>query len=356
MFQVDTIKNKLYGIVGFRQPLNPTDAIIDAENLVSRSGYYVNDNSFVKIPQLKASQDYIGISDDEFNAYLKRLQESSITNVCNQVFNKFAYLDRNLLFTNPNNRVNQSVLPDGFVGYRIEVTKERNIAFEIKRVLLDFDTLGDIKLMLFNTSQVTPIFEKTITISSKTQQQDLSWKVDNSGDTYKGDYYLGYIKSGASPIPFDRGYESSDVLTRFRHLYIERVSVNGHATETLFDLTNEEGLSHDIGVNPDIIVYEDFTDFITQSEMLFGRAIYLDMSIAVLREYSNSLRSNGTERRSEEQASRILAEIEGQSGIGVLTITGLRPLLIGEINKISEEVDKLKEGFVNDKIRVTTLV
>lgn len=356
MFKVDDIKNKLYGVVGFRQPFNPTYAILDAENVISRSGYFVTDNPFVKIEQLKESQDYRDISDADFNEYLKRIQHASIVNVSNQVFNKFSYLDRNLLFTNPNNRVNQSVLEDGFVGYRIEVAKEQNIAFEIKRVLLDFDTLGDFKLLLFNTAKVEPIFSQDISITSKTQQVELNWKVDNSGDTYKGDYYLGYIKSATTPIPFERGYENSDSLTSFRHLYIEEVQVKGHSTETLFNLTLEEGLSHDIGVNPDIVVYEDFTDLIMQNEMLFGRAIYLDMCISILREYSNSLRSNGTERKAEEQAMRILAEIEGQQGVGVLTITGLRPLLIGEINKISEEIDKLKEGYFNDKIRVSTIV
>ena len=356
MFQVDKIINKLYGVVGFRQPFNPTYAILDAENQISRSGYYVNDNPFVKIQQLKGSQDYKDINNTEFNEYLKRIQESSIVNVSNQVFNKFSYLDRNLLFTNPNNKVNQSVLEDGFVGYKIEVSKDQNIAFEIKRVLLDFDTLGDFKLMLFNTAQSTPIEEETITVTSKTQQVELNWKVDNSGNTYKGDFYLGYIKSATTPIPYERGYENSDVLTYFKHLYIDRVQVKGHGTETLFDLSSEDGLSHDIGVNPDIIVYEDFTDLIMQNEMLFARAIHLDMSIAILREYSNSLRSNADERRSEAQASRILAEIEGQTGNGVLNITGLRPLLVGEINQISQEIDKLKEGYFNDKIRVSTIV
>lgn len=356
MFQVDDIQNKLYGVVGFRQPFDPTYAILDADNQISRSGYYVNDNAFVKIPQIKQSQDYIDISDADFNEYLKRIQFASISNVCNQVFNRFSYLDRNLLFTNPNNRVNQSVLQDGFVGYRIEVSKDQNIAFEIKRVLLDFDTLGNFKLMLFNTAQSTPIQEQDISVTSKTQQVELNWVVNNSGDTYKGDYYLGYIKTATTPIPYERGYESSDVLTCFKHLYIEEVQVKGHATETLFDLTKEEGLSHDIGVNPDIVVYEDFTDLIMQNERMFARAIQLDMSIAILREYLNSLRSNADQRRGEAQASRILIEIEGQSGVGVLTVTGLRPLLIGEINQISQEIDKLKEGYFNDKIRVSTIV
>lgn len=355
MIQVDKISTNLYGIVGFRQPFNPAYDILDSDNLISRSGYFVDDNPFVKVSYLKDTQDYKDITDEEFNLYLKRIQEASIVNVCNQVFSRFDYLDRNLLYKNAQNKVNQEVLIDGFVGYRIRVSNERNIAFQIKRVLLDFDTLGDFTLMLFNTSKSEPIFEEDITITNKTQEIELNWNVDNSDVTYKGDYYLGYIKSATTPIPFKRDYENADLMSNISHLKIEKRQVKGHSTETLFDLTDEEGLSENIGINPDIVVYEDYTDLVTQNEMLFAKSIQLDMSIAILREYLNSSRSGGNERKATDQSARILVEIEGQNDVGVLKVTGLRPLLVGEINQLSREIDKLKTGYFNDRIRVNTL-
>jgi len=355
MIQVDKISTNLYGIVGLRQPFDPTYAILDSDNQISRSGYFVDENPYVKIEYLKDAQDYKDISDAEFNSYLKRIQEASIVDVCHQVFNRFDYLDRNLLYQNAHNKVDQEVLVDGFVGYKIEVSGESNIAFQIKRVLLDFDTTGDFKLMLFNTSELNPIFEQDITITSPTQVVELDWSVDNSGNTYKGDYYLGYIKTATTPIPYKRNYDNADLMTCISKLRIEKVRVVGHSTETLFDLTNEEGLSENIGINPDFVVYEDFTDLITQNEMLFARAVQLSMGISILREYQNSLRSNGNERRAEQQSNRILVEIEGQDGVGVLTITGLRPQLLGEINQIAEEINKLRTGYFNNSIRVSTL-
>ena len=77
----------------------------------------------------------------------------------------------------------------------------------------------------------------------------------------------------------------------------------------------------------------------------------LDMIISFLREYSYSLRSNGSERKSEELAIRILAEIEGQTGSDVLTITGLRPQLLGEISQIGMELKKLRVGYFNNSIK-----
>ena len=355
MFQVGKISTKLYGIVGLRDSFNPAYAILDADNQISRSGYYITDNAYVKLEYIKDTQDYKDADDAQLNTYIKRLQESSIVNVCHRVFNRFDYLDRNLLYTNAQNRVNQEVLIDGFVGYKIRVSATNDIAFEIKRVLLDFDTLGTFKLMLFNTSSVTPIEEQEITITAKTQEVVLDWKVDNSDITYKGDYYLGFIKTATTPIPFKRDYDNADSMSRFKHLNFEKVQVKGHSTETLFDLTLQEGLSENIGINPDITVYEDYTDLIINNETLFARAISLDFSIAILREQLNSLRTNSDQRLAEKQSLKILAEIEGTSGDNALKLIGLRSLLNGEIEQISNEIDKLRRGYFNNSIKVNTI-
>ena len=355
MFQVDKIKSNLYGIVGFRQSFNPTYAILDADNQISRSGYFATDNPYVKIESLLKVQDYKDIPEDDFNTYLKRIQESSIINVCNQVFSGFDYRDRNLLYKNANNKGEQESLVDGFVGYKICVSSEKNVAFKITRVLLDFDTVGTFKLMLFNTNKSVPIESKDITITDTQQEVVLNWVVDNSDITYKGDYYLGYVKTATTPIPYTRNYDNSDIMSYFSKLSFEKVQVKGHATETLFDLDLEDSLSENIGLNPDITVYDDYTSVIIQNEHILARAIQLDMIISVLREYSYSLRSNGSERKSEELAIRILAEIEGQTGSDVLTITGLRPQLLGEISQIGMELKKLRVGYFNNSIKSSTL-
>lgn len=356
MFRVGKISEELYKLVGLRDPFNPDYAILDADNKTSRSGYYVTDNPFVEIRTIKESQEYKDISDLDFNLYLKRLQQSSIINVCNRVFNRSDYLDRNLLYVYSNNKVAQESLPDGFVGYKIRTSDTKNIAFKIKRVLLEFDTTGDIDLILLHTSNpTTPIQTQTITITDKIQEFVLDWDVDNVDTTHRGCYYLGYIKSGVSPVPFKREYNYADVMSSFAHLSIEKVKVLGHATATMFDMEDEEALSEDIGINPDITVYEDFTDLITQNEMLFARAIMLDMTIEILRTQINSTRSNTEKRQASSNAARIMAEIEGQTGDGVLTITGLRPTLASELSQLAVEINKIKMGYFNNAIRCTTL-
>lgn len=72
MLDVSKIKSSLSGLVGFEQPFNPDYDIVDLENLLSESGYYVTSNAYAKIEYIKDCQDYKDISDADFNTVLKK--------------------------------------------------------------------------------------------------------------------------------------------------------------------------------------------------------------------------------------------------------------------------------------------
>jgi len=358
MFNVDKIRAGFYGVVGFRQPYNPLYAVVDAANQISRSGYYATDNPFVKVEYLKDNVDYADISDADFNVILKQMQEESISNVCGLVFNNSDYIDRQVLYPYAQNKVNTETLQLGLITHKISVSIKKNIAFEITRILLDFDGAGDIDLMLFNTADVNPLFTKTITISSTHQEEVLNWKVDNSGNTYKGEYYLGYRSNGAAIgtlKPFKRDYDQSEITSDITYLETEKIQFVGHATNTLPDLTTEESYDEASGLNPDITVYEDYTDLILQNEILFARAINTDLQINALGHFLSSLRSNKNERHSDRNSMRVLQEIEGQTGEGLVKITGLRPQLTRSISQISNEIDRIKKGYFGDFAKVQTM-
>lgn len=355
MFDKTKVETALLGIVGLNQPNNPDYAIIDTPNLASTSGYYVTDISMAKIEFFKDSQDYEAISNTDFNDLLRTIQKSAITSVCNQVFQTQDFRDRNLFYKRPNNNAEAETLNDGFVGWEICVTKEKNVAFEITRVILDFQgNFGDIILQLYNTGNPNPIQSKDITITKQHQEEVLNWVVDNSGDTYKGNYYLGYVKSASTPIPFKRNYQSSKILSKIEGLRIDPMKVDGHTGNVLFNLDDTEGLSENIGVNPDVIVYNDYTDFIKQNKGLFGRAIQIDMAIKMMNVISSSLRVNKHERMAAAKV-RIVQDINGiDADNGKLKIFGLRTQLFGEIAMIKKEVEKLRLGYFGGRIKVAT--
>lgn len=357
MININKIQTALLGVVGFKQPYNPNYAIVDSSNQESSSGYFITDNPYAKIEYIKDNQDYLSISNTDFNLFLKDLKKSAISNVCNQVFNEFDFIDRTLLYKNASNKEELEVVKDAFVGYRIRVSKENDIAFKINRVLLDFQGGGDITLYLWNTGKKAAIHSKTITITTDHQEEILDWAVDNSGSTYKGEYYIGYNTDTTFTTPFKRDWNAGNVLSQPTHLDIYPVTVLEHNTQYLFDLNKVEGMAESNGLNFDITVYDDYTDFVINNKMLFARAIQLDAIINCIQLYLSSLRSNSNQAHSAQLYEKIMIELEGTSAGSIVNVVGLKNQLIGEIATIRSEIQKMRMGFRKaNQILVSTLI
>lgn len=357
MININKIQTALLGVVGFKQPYNPSYAIVDSANQLSSSGYFVTDNPYAKIEYIKDNQDYLSISNSDFNLLLNDLKKSAISNVCNQVFNEFDFIDRSLLYKNASNKIDVETLPTGFVGYQINVSNEKNVAFKINRVLLDFQGTGTITLLLWNTAKKAAIQTKAITITSDHQEVILDWEVNNSDTTYKGEYYLGYINEGLTVSPYKRDWNAGNVLSQLNYLFIQPVKVISHTTTTLFDLDDVDGLSESNGLNFDITVYDDYTDFVINNKMLFARAIQLDAIIGCIQLYLSSLRSNSNQAHSAQLYEKIMIELEGTTAGSIVRVTGLKNQLVGEITSIRSEVQKLRMGFRKaNQILVSTLM
>jgi hypothetical protein len=354
MVNVSKIQAKLNGLVGFRQPFDPAYDILDAANITSRSGLRVNDNEFVKVEFLKDASDYASISDANFNTWLANKQNDSIANVVSSVFNKPDFIDRGLMYKYALNKVNTVTLPVGFFGYKIRFDCENNISLQIKRVLCDFSGTGTVKILLFNTSKLTPVQTKTVTITTDHQEVVLDWVIDNTDGIYGGEWYLGYNTTGLTVTPYARDYENSIVMRSFTNLDVYPILIPNHNTETLFDLKNFEGHALATGLNFDFTVCDDYTDLVINNEFLFSRAVLYSFQIACLQTLIASIRSNRNERMGESMVTKMLVEIEGAND-GTVKKIGLRSSLYGSLNKIREEVEKLQNGYFGDGIMIETM-
>ena len=356
MFSIQKIQTGLKGIVGFRQPLNPNLPILTVDVLESRSGLIVNDNPLVKIDYLRATEDYQSLTDNDFSTQLIQKQQDSIVSVCNSVFNKSSFIEQSLVYRYANNKINTETLPVGFIGQKLEITDKSDVGIKIKRVLLEFSGSGSVDLLLFNSAISTPLKTKTINVTSSQQEVILDWELDNSDNYFKGDYYIGYIANGLTISPYIRDFENSSVMAGFDNLRVTNVEVLGHTTATLFDLNDVKNSSLTNGLNLDIAVYFDYTNFIIQNEILFSTAILYDLQINCLSQYLASLTSNREERKAEELSVRIFQEIEGQQGgNGFVKITGLRSKLMRSIDDIQSEIQKMKRNLTGGKVTLNTL-
>lgn len=348
-FDAVDISNRLYGIVGLRESFDPTKAILNAENQESRSGYFANDNTYVKVDMVKDSQDFKDITYEQFNEYLANLQKAAIKQVCNNIFDEPDFRERQLVYQYAINKVNTYQLPEGFACYKIYKRKDNNVAFKINRVILDFEGTGTINLQLYSSQQTTPLFEKEITINSPDQVEDLGWVVNNTGVDYKGQYLLGYV-TNSDLRPYIRDYEGSDYFTYFRDIFVDDRIFLDHTTSRIPNLDLDSGVGEYIGINPDITVYDDYTDLILREEQLLAKAIDLQYQITLLNSYSSSSRSNLNERYGKDFFNKIAIHINGLNRPDSVRITGVKEVLHSEINQIRKQLQKIKKGFKGGRL------
>lgn len=345
MFDVTKVRNALNGLVGWQNPTDPDFAIVDAANQSSISGRKFTDNKYVKIQFLKDTQDYIDASDADFNQVLTDIQNEAISNVLDRIFDESDFIDRQLLFKNANNKMNTEVLPDGFVGYKITPSYENNYTFEITRDILEFSGTGDITLYLFNSAKLNPVKSQPVTISSPFQVQELGWKMDDTDGYYKGEYYYGYTTDSVTVLPYKRDYNNANSYSNITGLGIDSVysEITG---ATMFDLDDVQSKSETWGLNPDISVYNDFTDFIIQNKRLFSYAIQLQGQIQSINVYLASLRSNRNERISDEMIRKLLVELDAGTAEGY-NKKGLNGILNTEITRLKQEVLRMQRGMLD---------
>jgi hypothetical protein len=350
MFNKTKATASLFGLVGFDNPTNPTYAIVDSANRIARSGRTATENPYVKIEYLKETQDHIDISNADFNAFLSSLQRKSIADVIDKILTEPSYIDRQLLYQFPNNKRSIENLPEGFVGYRIQTSREKNVAFEITRCFLEFFGEGSVELMLFSTAESLPLFKKTIQIDSTNEVEKLNWRIDNTGNYFSGDFYLGYFANDLPVQPIKRDYQNANIKSTIAHLCFTPIYANA-IDGNMFDVSKIGNRSECWGLNPDITVFNDYTDLIIQNEMLFAPAVQLQIVINCIQHYIASSRSNRTQRITQEQINLLIAQLEGVEG----SIKGLIPTLAKEVASLSKQLKRLTQGYFAHGYTLNTL-
>lgn len=345
MFVAEKIRGCSEGLIGIRQPFDPSYAIFEADLLTSKSGYFIDD-----IPLFRAEY-FIDVvcpknsTTSEKNDLFRQMLGDSTINVVNQVFVGTSIIDRQVQYVNANNLTEiETGLPNGFIGQRFRQANLKDVAFKLNRLFLTVDGSGDLEIRLYNSFQSTPVKTKIVTINSsqKSYIVELDWACDNT-DFYKGEWFVGYTLDG-NIQPYKRVFENSNIQSQVKELYYEEINVPGHMTTDLFDLKKYgENGNLSTGMNFDITTYEDKTSFVCSNTTHFARAVQLELAIQIIQRVISSNRSNVNERYSNDLKRTLLASLKGLKGQGIAE-KGLENQLISEVSRIREEVEKLKRG------------
>lgn len=359
MIEVTKIQNGLFGLVGLRQPLDPSLPTLDASITSSESNLFVDDVPPFKLKLFLDTQDYAGIDATQLNALLEQTQKTAIANVMYKCFDQADYIDQNYLFSRASTRTNIEDTLTGYIyGYKIQVSDTKNVAFKIGKCQLEYsfdNATIDVEIVLMNSFLPDPIHTKAVTLTSKAQIVDLNFTINNTNDDYKGDYYLMIYPVNPTDRlePFKRDYEDGNFMNHLSELTVEQCYfAQNDWSITDFTVENEYTISQNVGMNPQFFVYEDFTEFVIASKSLFSRAIQLEWAIYLLMQIATSTRSNRDERLGREIVAMILLSINGNNAEGQVNMRGLRDALYFEIKSLKKEIQKLKDSFFTDQFTV----
>lgn len=283
---------------------------------------------------------------DPLSLWLEKKVRASITKVVSR------FINEKLVSKTSNSLCENKTLFDGtgrlsdtisnrknLVGFEIVPIRSKGVTTRINRVCLQFTMPGAYKLYLMHSSSFTPV--KTIEVEKKTRGaewitlNDVILPYQSEHTDAGGSWYLCYRQSelpeGSKAINKDRDWSKGPCKECSRNEYMswsawskfievhpfeikEEAAEDVDGSVIMWDIENNEyQYNRNYGLNLDISVYCDLTDFIISEKHLFQEVIMKQFAIDILREfaYNPNVRTN----RHSINASRmdILYELDGDS-------------------------------------------
>ena len=350
MIRPGRIKSEMFGGVGWRQTTLTGFPVINAANLVARSGLIFQDaTSFVTIQNIYDCQQDSELNDANFNTYIENLQKSVILESCEKVQNNESDFIQSVNLYPYEKLFKNTLDPQSrFVGFQIKNSKLTNVLSKINWIELSFDSVKTFNVYLYNsnkpkspikTQQVTTVANESIIVNLE------GWELADS-ETFKGGYfYWGYFEDdldGAKALKKD--YELSDYQVKTRCNYVTPMVME--YSGTTIDVESGIETNDTYGLNFGIDSYNDYTELFIRNKSMFYQVIYYQMAEKVYHLINTSVRANLVERLTKEYVNQMGFELYGNRELGIEGITG----------KLKRSIDNLKKTlFYKPVISKTTL-
>lgn len=259
------------------------------------------------------------------------------------------------------------------VGFEIVPARTKGVTVKLNRIGLQFTKKGDYTLYLMHSDSSEPI--QTITVT-KQKDNSMEWftpKDDIILPYMGGSWYLCYLQNELpeesqaikkdydwSKGPCSSCSRAETILWKAWSPYLEihpfYVSAEDYTKEETLQLWNIDNNTYaydnNFGLNLDVTVSCDLTDFIIEQRTLFLDALQLQMAADMLREfaYNPNVRTN----RHSINASRvdILYELDGdstsfkKSGVNYRLDNALKAIRL-----VTRGIDKICQPCSNNGIK-----
>lgn len=285
----------LFGIVGWRQPLEADNDIITGDLLTSETDrFFQGAHPLVTISNLRAvAIEAISVDESDFNTWLTNFTQDSLGNMVDRVFQKKKpqvknILDKKWLYDLRNTKVDTlDNTTDRLVGFEFNPAKNNNIKIVIDQLGSEFDSvIGPFDVKLWHSSQKSaPIatFELTTTAFDSKFDALSDFIMTYINDYVGGTYYITYEQNDlGSTLALNRNFENNNLRNSIQHLNIRPFYVDDYTSSELFDVRDQVYTEDSYGLNFEVTVQPDLTNFLIEKRELFARMFYYQVAIDVI--------------------------------------------------------------------------
>jgi len=359
MYRPTDIETALLHLVGWQQHYDTTEFEIDTELTQSDSGLYFQQvHPLLTLPNLRSIAPQFN-DDDKFSAWLEKKTIAGVQKAVNRfISDKMieadakSLLESRMLFDGAGRLSDVITRTSSIVGMEIVPVRSRGVTTKINKIGLQFKQTGPINLYLMHSSSMSIV--KKITLN-KVKKWDMEWFVPtepiylpyySSANDAGGSWYLVYIENelpeGQQAINKDRDWSqspcgscnSSDYnawaqWSKYIEIHPLKNVVEGYEYSVDFNNDFSDDFANifrfwdvqqnvytydkNYGINLEISVSCDITDFIVEQKRVFADVIARQVAVDLLRElaYNPAQRIN----RAAAVVSRndILYELDGDS-------------------------------------------
>jgi hypothetical protein len=331
MYNHSTLKSELIGLVGWRQNADPSGVQLTGLTTTS-SGLYFNDihpaltfDNLVSIaPQFDLIDDDTAAVNTAFTNWLTQKVEAGIVKAVSawlsqKMKNRTAYnlLNDTKLFRTTGHIQDTDSNQGRVVGIEVSPRREKGIATKIRKVGLQLNTNQTLTVNLFSSTTPTPNaspLTAVYTASGGVQWFPVDWTLEPEGTywiAYNQDDLVGLSINGLR----DYNYDNRGITYYPGNKYFQSVSFSVSGDDaTLWDISqNNYSLATNYGLNLELDVRCDYTDFVVDQKALFADLIGLQVGMDILRELAFNPSTRVNRNEAVMSTPQLLYEIDGDA-------------------------------------------
>lgn len=336
------------------------------------------------------TNDEYWIETNLFSEWLEDKTKASIIKLINKFINmKLAdkasksLIENKTLFDGTGRLTNLATNRDRFVGFEVDTVRSKGVTVKINKIGLQFTRPGKYKVYILHSSCDTPVYSfefeklKSNSIEWFKPKEDILLPYESQEIDAGGSWYIGYLQSdlpeNSQAINRDRDWSTQPCKGCSRQeflawqawskyievhpFYVDENQLLGEDEQMYFD-PEIMNFTYDAnyGINLDVSVYCDLTDFIIKQKQLFQDVIAKQVAVDFLREFAYNPNVRTNRRSINASRTDILYELDGDSSS--MKHSGLNyelDLALKALNFSTQRLDRICLPCVNHGLKYRTV-